>query len=302
MRDAGFDVASLNVGFGPQPLEQHLRMLAAFRRWFAARPDRYALAATVGDVDAAREAGKLAIVFDMEGMAPLDGGDHGLVELLHDLGVRWMLIAYNRANAAGGGCYDEADGGLTPHGRAVLAEMRRVGMAVCCSHTGHRTARDVMEHAGAPVIFSHSNPAAVHPHPRNIPDDLIRACAATGGVVGVNGIGPFLRAEGAGAEMAAETWAVTLARHVDHVVQITGPEHAGLALDYVFDGQELLDYLATMRETFPDDATYRSPPGMAPPETLESLVEALLARGYAQADVAMIIGGNWRRVAAQTWR
>jgi len=293
-RANGADVVCLNVGFGPQSLADHVRMLASFRRWFAAHTDRYALIRTVAEIDRARAAGKMAIFFDVEGMGPFNEGDFGLVTLFRELGVGWMLIAYNRATAAGSGCYDETDGGLTAHGRALVAEMERVGMIVCCSHTGHRTARDVLAVATKPVIFSHSNPSAVHPHTRNIPDDLIRRCAATGGVVGVNGIGIFLGDNDDRPE--------TVAEHVDYVVQFAGVDHVGLALDYCFDQQELADYLATMRDTFPNDPTYSQAIKMVPPEAFPAITAALLDRGYTDADVAKILGGNWRRVAAAVWR
>jgi len=292
-RDVGIDAITINIGIGPQSLESHVRVLASFRRWFSQRADRYLLVRTLADIDRAKEEGKLAILFDIEGMALLNEGDHGLVQLFHDLGVRWMLVAYNRNSAAGGGCYDE-DEGLTPHGRALLAEMKRVGMVVCCSHTGHRTALDVMASADNPVIFSHSNPSAVHAHARNIPDALIKACAATGGVVGINGIGIFLGDNDDRPE--------TLVRHIDHVAQLVGPEHVGIALDYVFDAQELADYLAKMRDTFPDDPTYQQTIRMVGPEAFPTIVEGLLERGYADADIRGILGDNWRRVASQVWK
>ena len=102
-----------------------------------------------------------------------------------------MLLAYNLNNLAGGGCQDDDDG-MTAFGHDVVREMERVGMVVCCSHTGYRTARDVLKMATKPVVFSHSNAHDIVAHPRNLPDDLVRECAQTGGVVGVNGIGLFL--------------------------------------------------------------------------------------------------------------
>jgi membrane dipeptidase len=294
VRDSGVDVVSLNVGFGPQSLDSHLRMLASFRRWFAARSDRYALIRSVADIEGASAAGKLAVFFDIEGMGPLNDGDDGLVALLYDLGVRWMSIAYNRTNAVGGGCYEDDDPGLSAYGRKVLSEMNRVGMAVCCSHTGHRTARDVLANAEHPVIFSHSNPAAVHQHKRNIPDDLIVACAQTGGVVGINGIGVFLGDNDDRPE--------TLVRHIDYVAQLVGPDYVGIGLDYVFDKDELLEYLHTMRSTFPDDPSYRREPKMVEPEALLEIVAGLCGLGYSDDDIKKILGGNWRRVAERVWK
>lgn len=288
VRASGVDAVTLNIGFGPISLEEHLANLEAFRRYVLANPDRYLLATHVDDISHARASGRLAVMFDVEGLAPFDAGDQGLIAQLREHGVVWMLIAYNRNNASGGGCLDE-DGGLTPHGRALIAEMRRVGMMVCCSHTGHRTAREVIDAAGGPVIFSHSNASAVHPHPRNIPDDLIRACAAVGGVVGVNGVGDFL---GAG-----EDYAELMARHIDHIVQIVGPEHVGISLDYVYDQQEVIDYLYSLRETFGAEQVAQYTSRFAPPETFVALVAALLARGYPEKAVSSIVGGNWLSVA-----
>ncbi len=298
VRAAGVDVISLNIGFGPQSLQDHLRMLASFRWWLAAHGDEYSLVHKIADIDRARSEGKLAVFFDIEGMFPLDEGDHGMVALLRELGVGWMLIAYNRNNAAGAGCLDE-DSGLTGHGRRILAEMKRVGMIVCCSHTGHRTAREVMEVADNPVIFSHSNASAVFAHDRNIPDDLVRQCAATGGVVGINGLGDFLGPCREGVEWDAVEWMV---RHIDHMVQLVGSEHVGIGLDYVFDQQEIVDYIAKMRETFGEEQAKGFSNRFAPPEILLPLTERLMQMGYAHQDLQNILGGNWYRVACRVWK
>src|SRR5262249_46498605 len=155
---------------------------------------------------------------------------------------------------------------------AIWREMKRVGMAVCCSHTGHRTVRDVMEHAENPVLFTHSNPSAVHAHQRNIPDELIRACAQTGGVVGINGIGVFLGENDNRPE--------TVVRHIDYVARLVGPDHVGLSLDFCFDEAELQHFFATMRHTFPDTKSYQGDAKMVPPEALTDIVAGLILRGF----------------------
>jgi membrane dipeptidase len=291
-RAAGVDVASINIGFGEQGVEEHLRVLAAMRHWLKAHPEDYVLAATVADIDRARPEGRLAVVFDMEGANGI-ADQPSLIELYYDLGVRWMLMAYNLDNRVGGGCHDE-DGGLTAYGRRVLDEMARVGMVACCSHTGPRTAIEVMEHAAGPVIFSHSNAKAVKDHPRNISDDAVVACAATGGVVGLNGIGLFLGDEAGLTE--------PFVRHLDHIVQTIGPRHVGLGLDYVFDQGELDEVLRAMAASFPAGMGYEAGLRMLAPEDLEAIVERLLRLGYAEADLRGILGGNFRRVAEAVWR
>ncbi|MEG3153634.1 dipeptidase [Sphingomonas sp. RB1R13] len=291
VRAAGVDILSLNVGFGPTGPDEHLAMLRSFTDWLDCRTDDYLIVRSSSDVAAARASGKLGIIFDVEGMAPLNNGRIDLVETFRAAAVGWMLIAYNRANDAGSGCYDEVDTGLTQYGRDVIDEMRRVGMILCCSHTGRRTAIEAIEHAGMPVIFSHSNVRALDDHARNIPDELIDACAASGGVVGINGLGVFL-----GGNATPER----VADHVEYVATRVGDDHVGLALDYVFDRNELEEYLAKMRHTFPDDDPTDAL-AMLDDSHIALVAHELKRRGFGTDSLAKILGGNWQRVAAQVW-
>ena len=291
-RAAGFDAVTLNIGFGEQGVQEHLQMIHGLRRWLLARPADYVVVDTADDIDTARAAGKLAVSFDIEGANAI-GDDLSLVARYHALGVRWMLLAYNRNNRAAGGCQDD-DSGLTAFGCALVAEMERVGLQVCVSHTGQRTAREVFDIATRPVIFSHSNCAALHAHPRNIPDALIRACAASGGVVGINGVGIFLGRN--------DITSATYARHVDHVVQLVGPAHVAVALDYVFDMQELDEYTRTMQHTFPPGLGYELGARFVPPEQIGEIVTTLQGMGYRDADLQLLLGGNLMRLARQVWK
>jgi membrane dipeptidase len=291
-RDAGVDLVSLNVGFDALPWENTLPVLTHFRSWLARHCDAYSLVQTVEDIEIARSTGRLGVVFDIEGGAALDGR-LALVDQYYRLGVRWMLIAYNRNNALGGGCQDE-DSGLTSFGRQVLDEMGRVGMVACCSHTGFRTSMEVMEHSRNPVIFSHSNPLGVWRHRRNIRDEAIKACAATGGVVGINGIGLFLGPN--------DSRSATIARHIDYVAQLVGSSHVGLGLDYVFDEQELQDFLTINPDTFPPQEYGNACPALVRPEQIPSIAAELVHLGYGPADLRAILGGNHLRVARQVWR
>lgn len=293
-RTSGVDVAMINIGFGEQGIEEHVRMLAHFRRWIAARADQFVLIETVEDIHHARATGRLAIGFDIEGANGI-ADQASLVSLYYDLGVRWMLMAYNRNNRVGGGCQDD-DQGLTAFGREVLDEMARVGMIACCTHTGYRTASEVMDYSVNPVIFSHSNPRAVHDHPRNVPDELLQMCARTGGVVCINGIGIFLGDN----DNSTETYF----RHMDHVVQLLGAKHVAIGLDYVFDLAELGDYVTQMKGTFPAGLGYEVGSGLrcVSPMQIEELVELQIRAGYAEADIAQILGGNLMGLAKAVWK
>lgn len=289
---AGATLVSLNVCYDAYPPEAAFKILASMRRWIMRHDERYVLAQSVADVEAAKREGKLAVVFDIEGGRAVEAHP-GLVEVFYRLGVRWMLIAYNKNNRLGGGCQDQ-DGGLTDYGRVIIDEMERVGMVLCCSHTGYRTAREAMEYSKQPVIFSHSNPRAVKDHERNVPDDLMRLCARTGGVVNLNGIGIFLGDNDNSTD--------TLLRHIDYAVELVGPQHVGLGLDYVFDAEELDKHIRSRPDIFPPHKGYGAGIAMIEPERIPLIAEALLKRGYKEAHVQGILGHNNLRVAKQVWR
>jgi membrane dipeptidase len=294
MRTSGVTVVSLNISFDVVPPEMALLMLATFRQWVRDHEDRFLLADSVTDIRRAKLEQKLAVIFDIEG-GNVVASHPGLVEIYYRLGVRWMLLAYNFNNQLGGGCMDE-DCGLTRYGRAIIDEMQRVGMVLCCSHVGHRTAREAIEYSSNPVIFSHSNPAAVFSHVRNVPDDLLLACARRGGVININGVGLFL---GDGMDGLGDDSTDTLVRHIDHTVQLVGPQHVGLGLDYIFDLSELWDFITKNPEKFPAvrPRTYRQ----VEPERIADVVERLIRMGYADTDVEGILGLNNLRLAELVW-
>lgn len=289
---SGVNMVCLNIGYGEQGVEEHIRMAALFRRWLSQRSDQYVLVNGVADIERARAEGKLAVAFDIEGMNAV-ADQPSLVQLYYDLGVRWMLIAYNQHNRAGGGCQQADDPGLSEFGKRVIDEMARVGMVTCCSHTGHRTTMDVMAYAPGPVIFSHSNAHGAHAHPRNVRDEALKACAAKDGVVGINGINLFA---GEGPLVDA------VVRHIDYVAQLLGIRHVGLGLDYVFDMAELDGMTSGNPATFPPEFGYSRRIEIMPPEAFEQVVERLIGLGYGADDIRAVLGGNFLRVAKAVWK
>jgi membrane dipeptidase len=297
VRKSGIDVISLNVSFDVVDPNDAFKVLATFRHWVRQNSERYALADTVADIEAAKAAGRLAVIFDIEGGNAV-AAHPGLVEIFYRLGVRWMLFAYNKNNTLGGGCMDD-DTGLTAYGRQIIDEMERVGMVLCCTHVGQRTAREAMEYSSQPVIFSHSNPAAVYRHVRNIPDHLMKACAQSGGVVNLNGVGMFL---GEGPHGIGDDSTDALMRHIDYAVQLIGPEHVGLGLDYVFDVSEFEEYVRKSPETFPPALRKPGSYVQIEPERFPIIAERLLRMGYSDSEVQGIMGHNNLRVARDVWR
>ncbi len=296
-RRSGIDFVSINVGYDVEPWTRAVEALSGYRHWLRAHRDRFVLASGVDDIVAAKRSGRLAVAFDIEGADALNG-DLGMVDFYYRLGVRQMLLVYNRNNLVGGGCHDGNEG-LTEFGRTVVAEMNRVGMIVDASHCSHRTSMELMERSSSPVVFSHSNARALHDHERNIGDDQIKACAAQGGVVGVNGVGLFLGSRGADV--------VHVLDHIDHMCGLVGAQHVGLGLDSILDCQpdDLLSVEALGERAtryWPPSQYPQAPMQFAPPEIIAEIRDGLERRGHGAADIRAILGGNFARIAAEVWR
>ncbi len=292
-RDAGVGYLSINVYFDPQPWTRAEQVIGQLRERLPTEVDYCRLVSTVDDIDRARAEDKLAVTFDIEGMNALDGRI-GMVERYYDLGVRHMLFAYNRNNPAGSGCHDE-DTGLTDFGRKVIDEMNRVGMVVDCSHTGFETTMAAMERSSQPVIFSHSNPAALADHGRNITDEQIKACAGTGGVVGVSGINLFLGEK--------DSTPAGVARHAGYVAELAGAEHVGISLDYASVDEDATETLVAEDSYYwPKGCGYDGPTRCLDVRRLPEVSEELRKIGFDDGEIAAVLGGNFRRVAEQVWR
>ena len=295
-RAAGIDYVSINVGMDFNPWPDCVRVLAAFRAHLQRHPETYVLVDTAADVRRAKREGKLAVAFDLEGSDMLDG-DLDMLRLYRDLGVRQIHFAYNRDNKVGGGCHG-ADVGLTEFGRRLVTEVNAVGLIMDCSHTGHRSSLEIMEVSAKPVVFSHTCARALKDHPRNVRDDQIDACAATGGVVGITGIGVFLGANRTDTDLVLD--------HMDYVANRVGPAHVGVGLDF--------EFLRGISDTPPGlvsgdwwPAQHYGGAGLGAvkfvqPEQMSEIAEGLVRRGWTEDDAKGVLGGNFLRVAEATWR
>ncbi len=292
-RRAGVQYLSINVGFDVQDWQQVISTLTAYRRFVISNPDAYVLAGHPDDIAHAAKHAKLAISFDIEGMNALNG-DVNMVDLYHAMGVRQMLFAYNLGNSAAGGCHDE-NVGLSDFGREVVERMNEIGVLVDCSHVSHRTSMELIEASTKPVVFSHSNPCGIWRHQRNIEDDQIIACAKTGGVIGINGMGIFLGENDISSE--------TVARHILYLCDLVGPEHVGFGLDYSPQIDiDVGDILRARPDYWPPGNLYDTPKiGHVSPAQLPRVVDLLLDQGYADDDIRGMLGLNFRRVIEAAW-
>ena len=276
------------------------------RRMIARYPDRLALALTADDILRARRQGRIASLLGMEGGHAIENS-LGALRAYYELGARYLTLTHNVTLDWADAAQDTLKhGGLTPFGREVVREMNRLGMLVDVSHTADETVRDVLAVATRPVMASHSSARALTDHHRNLSDELLRAIGANGGVVMVNYYADFIdpafnatlpqryqRMAELGAKLGDDPridWMVeqetrarlprtplsVLVDHIDHIAKVAGVDHVGLGSD--FDGAPFM------------------PVGIDGVQDLPKLSAALKARGYSDADLAKILGGNILRV------
>lgn len=297
LRQAGVHYVSINVGMDMNPVAQIMGVLAAFRANIAAQPERFVLARSVADIEQAAATGRLSIGFDLEGALPLQE-QPAMVALYRDLGVRQIHLAYNRNNSVADGCHD-VERGLTPLGLRMVEAVNDAGLLMDCSHTGRRCSLEIMAASRQPVIFSHANPLALVEHGRNITDEQIKACAATGGVVCVSGVSAFLGNR--------HPTATDVAQHAAYVASLVGVQHVGIGLDISFRQDELNDNPPGDYDPvywWPKAAGYDRSIGRmnyTPVESWQLLAAALQDVGMSADEAAAVMGENMMRVARQVW-
>ncbi len=299
---------------GKDQVEQTLEQIDLVR----SLPDRYpgvfTLARTADDVRRAHAAGRIASMIGVEGGGQIDGS-LSVLRAYAALGAGYLTLTHTRAiDWADSATDDPKHDGLTDFGRKVVLELNRLGMLVDLSHVSEKTMRDAIAVSKAPVMFSHSSARAIDDHPRNVSDAVLRLVARNGGVVMVNYAPAYVSDAYRrwSADAAAEktrlnappyngldigqpdkaaadyaTWLkahsaprVTLAQvadHVDHIAKVAGVDHVGLGSD--FDG---------VGETLPQ--------GLGDVSTYPALLAELMRRGWSDADVAKVAGGNILRV------
>ena len=289
-RAAGYGFVSITVGNDSiSDPDVIVGRIAELRTQLQRRQDEIVVVGDAAEILTAQTEGKLAISFHLQGTNAL-AADLSWVEKFRLLGITHMLLAYNNANTVGDGCVSRTDAGLSSFGKSLIGEMNRVGMIVDGSHCGHRTSMEAIELSTKPFIFSHSNAFSVFGHYRNICDDQIEACASTGGVVGINGVGEFLSETG-------EATAEVVFRHIDHIASLTGPQHVGLGFDFVTHVERFAEMAAHAGDQWPSNngkpVRFDS---FAPPEIIVPVVELMCRNGYADDDVTAVLGNNFFRV------
>ena len=254
-------------------------------------PESLEMAFTSDDIRRVHKAGRVAALMGIEGGHAIEDSLSALRQF-YRLGVRYMTLTHtntnNWADSAGGinNPAEKRHGGLSDFGREVVREMNRLGMMVDVSHVADETFQDVIETSQAPVIASHSSCRALTNVPRNLTDDMLKALAKNRGVVMINFYNGFINTEYAkpgtpAPEKPANAATMEmLIQHFEHAIKVAGIDHVGIGSD--FDGVDGL-----------------LPGGMEDVSKLPAITYELLKRGYSDADVKKVLGGNLLRVMAE---
>lgn len=276
---------------GNEALALAVDSLAEHDRYLASRPDFFVKATAVADVDRARKAGKLAVFYLYQNSVQF-GESLDRVDLFHRLGLRSSQITYNTKNAAGVGCWET--GGITPFGHALIARMNERRMLIDLSHANAQTMRETVAASKAPVIISHTACMAVHENRRNTPDDVMRAVAARGGVIGICQMRPFLTHKKKDALPAYFD-------HILHAIQVAGVEHVGIGSDRDHRVITLSpEYLAELKQEegsqVKDDELPYFIDELNGPRRMEVVWDGLAKRGLPTRDIERVMGGNVYRL------
>ena len=249
------------------------------------------------DIVIAKELGRVGVIAGFQGTEPI-AEDLRWLSRYYRLGVRVIQLTYNFRNRVGAGCYEPDDGGLTPFGRDVVAEMNRLGMLIDLSHCGLETARDAIELSQQPVALTHANARAVCANLRNKTDEVLKAVAERGGVIGAAAFGPLLTESG-------QATLDDYVRMIDYLVNLVGIDHVGLGPDFMENlapevtAQVLNGLSADARQRFanvPPTAQFESAAAFG------NITAALLQRGYPRNAAEQLLGGNWLRLYRQVWK
>jgi membrane dipeptidase len=281
LRSSGIDVFHPAVALEtPQSYEETRAWFGKWNAFIGRYPDYFVRVNRPADLVRSRREGRMGIILGMQDANHLRNLDD--VDAFYSLGQRLTQLTYNSQNPLGAGCKVSADMGLTPFGVDVVARMNAVGMAIDVSHCGQRTSLDAIAASNKPVLITHSNCRALAPGvARCKPDEVIFAAARSGGVLGITSVRQFVRSP---RHSRPSVTIEDVLDHFDHAVKLVGIEHVGIGSDFDLDAHPSYDI-----------------PGLNHSHRIFELTAGLVRRGYTDAHIGLILGGNFERALQSIW-
>jgi membrane dipeptidase len=251
------------------------------------------LATSALEIEDALADGLIAGVLALEGCDGLSG-DPAMLRVFYRLGARVVAFTWNRRNEFADGIHGAANAsGLTDAGKTALAEMRDHNVICDVSHLAEPGFWDVARLSRGPFVASHSNTRAMCDHPRNLSDEQLRAIAESGGVVGLNFYGDFVH--------ESDPTLDKLVDHLAHIADIAGIQHVGIGPDFLEDSLRDLGKEALESAGYDPALADRWTEGCDRSEQLPAFTAKLLARGFSEDEIEMVLGANFMRVFREVW-
>ncbi|MDG1520012.1 MAG: membrane dipeptidase [Yoonia sp.] len=302
MRAGGVDAVHVTIAYHENFRETVLN-IEQWNRWFEQYPDLICQAHTAADIDAAKAAGRTAIIFGFQNPSPIED-DIGLVEVLHRLGARFMQLSYNNQSLLATGCYEAEDPGITRMGREVIAEMNRVGMVIDMSHSADRSTIEAAEISTRPIAITHANRASWHPARRNKSDEVIHAVSSRGGMLGFSVYPHHLAGK---SNCTLDSFCTMIAE----AANTFGAEHLGIGTDLCQDQPDsIVEWMRVGRwtkkidygEGSASDAGFPPMPSwFTDNRDFDNIRNGLLETTLTSTQVDGIMGDNWYRFYADNF-
>lgn len=257
----------------------------------------------VEDIYKAHREGKIAWIASIEGSAPIEN-ELDRIEILYGFGVRVMGITYSESNALGSGIKEDKDGGLTAFGKKAVRRMNKVGMAIDCSHTGYKTTLDVINESEHPIFLTHVGARALWDSKRLSPDEVLKACAERGGVIGIEAA-PHTTLTTNNLKHCIDSYM----EHFKYIVDLVGIDHVAFGPDTLYgDHVGLHDVYSKQLSTKNTQAKQKFQmveyvKGLEnPTEASKNILRYLVKENYTDDDIQKVLGKNIIRVLDEVWK
>jgi microsomal dipeptidase-like Zn-dependent dipeptidase len=296
MREAGMTAVHATVSYH-DGFRDTVRSLVDWNARFRDHADLILFGRDADDIDLARRSGRTAIFLGLQTPMPIED-DLGLVEILHELGIRFMQLTYNNQSLLGAGWMERIDSGVTRMGREAIAEMNRLGMIIDMSHSGERTTREAIELSARPIAITHANPSWWRETARNKSALVLEALGQSGGMLGLSLYPHHMRS---GSATTPDEFS-TMAREVADIV---GARNLGVGSDLCQGQPDAM--VRWMREGRWTRSDIRAPTPEFPAQPswfrdnrdFPRLADGLVAAGFDESEVKGVLGENWRRFLRQ---
>ncbi|ABF40524.1 Zn-dependent dipeptidase [Candidatus Koribacter versatilis Ellin345] len=302
VRGSGF--TAINTTISDRTYEGTIQTLARIHSYVERYPELFSIVIKRSDIDRAKRENKVCIMLGFQYTSFFEE-DVSRIEVFRDLSVRIMQLTYNLRSTFGDGCLESENSGLSRAGHDLVKKMNAIGIAVDASHSGYRTTSDAIAGSAKPILISHSGCAAVSAHPRNKPDEILKALADRGGYFGVY-LMPYLVAS-----PTVPTREHVMA-HLLHAINVCGADHVGIGSDGSIEAVHLTD---EQKKAFDEDIARRKKLGIgAPgedrypyvpdvngPNHMELIASELQKRGQPSSVIEKVLGANFYRVIGDIW-